>query len=56
MKKRQYGLATAQKWLQKSNQRVEPNVVIWTLWWMPRSGISPVEMQRKAKEKALFSV
>ncbi len=53
--KRQYGLATAQKWLQKSNQRVEPQCRYYGRCGGCQGQHIPVEMQRKAKEKALFS-
>ena len=55
MKKRQYGLATAQKWLQESNQRVEPQCRYYGRCGGCQGQHIPVEMQRKAKEKALFS-
>ena len=53
--KRQYGLATAQKWLQKSNQRVEPQCSYYGRCGGCQGQHIPVETQRKAKEKALFS-
>ncbi|MDU4897359.1 MAG: 23S rRNA (uracil(1939)-C(5))-methyltransferase RlmD, partial [Haemophilus parainfluenzae] len=53
--KRQYGLATAQKWLQESNQRVEPQCRYYGCCGGCQGQHIPVEMQRKAKEKALFS-
>ena len=53
--KRQYGLASAQKWLQKSNQRVEPQCGYYGRCGGCQGQHIPVEMQRKAKEKALFS-
>ena len=53
--KRQYGLATAQKWLQESNQRVEPQCRYYGRCGGCQGQHIPVEMQRKAKEKALFS-
>ena len=53
--KRQYGLASAQKWLQESNQRVEPQCRYYGRCGGCQGQHIPVEMQRKAKEKALFS-
>ena len=53
--KRQYGLATAQKWIQKSSQRVEPQCRYYGRCGGCQGQHIPVEMQRKAKEKALFS-
>ncbi|MFC2363620.1 MAG: TRAM domain-containing protein, partial [Haemophilus parainfluenzae] len=53
--KRQYGLAIAQKWLQKSSQRVEPQCSYYKRCGGCQGQHIPVEMQRKAKEKALFS-
>ena len=53
--KRQYGLATAQKWLQESNQRVEPQCRYYGRCGGCQGQHIPVEMQRKAKENALFS-
>jgi len=53
--KRQYGLATAQKWLQESNQRVEPQCSYYGRCGGCQGQHIPVETQRKAKEKALFS-
>ena len=53
--KRQYGLATAQKWLQESNQRGEPQCRYYGRCGGCQGQHIPVEMQRKAKEKALFS-
>ena len=53
--KRQYGLANAQKWLQESNQRVEPQCRYYGHCGGCQGQHIPVEMQRKAKEKALFS-
>ena len=55
MKKRQYGLATTQKWLQESSQRVEPQCRYYGRCGGCQGQHIPVEMQRKAKEKALFS-
>ena len=48
-------LATAQKWLQKSSQRVEPQCHYYERCGGCQGQHIPVEMQRKAKEKALFS-
>ncbi len=53
--KRQYGLAAAQKWIQKSSQRVEPQCRYYGRCGGCQGQHIPVEMQRKAKEKALFS-
>ena len=53
--KRQYGLAVAQKWLQKNTQRLTPACGYYKYCGGCQGQHIPLEMQCQAKQNALFS-
>ena len=52
--KRQYGHATAKKWRVKSPERLDPKCAHFMRCGGCQGQHIPIEMQRKAKESALF--